>query len=113
MRHHLAAIQGILAAISTGNFAGVEQPASRIAYSEEQGQMCNHMGAGAPGFTDTALHFHHTADTIGVAAKTRDPNATLNAVVTTLQTCVSCHATKRQEIVDDAAWQRIAAAPGK
>ena len=107
MRDHLAAIQEILAALSTNDFAGVEKAASRIGYSEQMGRMCSHMGAGAPGFTDTALQFHRTADTISVAAKKRDAEATLRAVTATLQTCVSCHATYRQEIVDDAAWEKI------
>jgi cytochrome c556 len=107
MRDHLAAIQEILDALSTRDFAGVERAASRIGYSEHVGRMCSHMGAGAPGFTDTALNFHRTADTIGVAAKKQDADATLRAVTATLQTCVSCHATFRQEIVDDVAWVRI------
>ena len=49
--------------------------ASRIGYSEEMGRMCSHMGMGAPGFTETALQFHRTADTIGTAAKQRDAPA--------------------------------------
>ncbi len=36
------------------------------------GAMCTHMGAGAPGFTEQALHFHHTADKIGDAARKHD-----------------------------------------
>ena len=109
MRDHLAAIQEIIATFSNNDFAGVEHAASRIGYSEEMAQMCNHMGAGAPGFTDMAIHFHRTADTIGAAAKQRDAGATLKAVNATLQTCVSCHATYRQEIVDEATWEKITA----
>ena len=107
MRDHLAAIQEILAALTTNNFDAVERAASRIGYSEQMGQMCTHMGAGAPGFTELALNFHHTADTIDAAARTRDSAATLKAVSVTLQTCVGCHATYRQQIVDAAAWEKI------
>jgi hypothetical protein len=107
MRDHLAAIQEILAALSVNDFEGVERAASRIGYSEQMGRMCSHMGAGAPGFTDTALNFHRTADTIGTAAKQRDAGATLKAVSATLQTCVGCHATYRQEIVDEAKWNEL------
>jgi cytochrome c556 len=107
MRDHLAAIQQILAALSTNDFAGIEKAASRIGYSEQMGRMCSHMGMGAPGFTHTALQFHRTADAIDAAAKRRDADATLKAVTATLQNCVSCHATYRQEIVDDAAWEKI------
>jgi hypothetical protein len=107
MRDHLAAIYEIASALSVNDFDGVAKSAARIGYSEKMGQMCSHMGAGAPGFTDAALYFHRTADTIGLAAKQRDAGATLKAVSATLQTCVSCHATYRQEIVDEGAWEKI------
>jgi hypothetical protein len=107
MRDHLTAVQEIVAALSAQDFASVERSAARIGYSEQMGQMCAHMGAGAPGFTEMALNFHRTADTIGVAARQRDANAVLKAVATTVQTCVGCHATYRQKIVDEAAWKEI------
>ena len=107
MRDHLAAMQEIIAAISTGDFASVERSAGRIGYSEQMGQMCAHMGAGAPGFTELALNFHRTADTIVAAAKAHDTAATLKAVSATLQTCVGCHGIYRQQIVDEAAWKMI------
>lgn len=111
MRDHLAAIQEITAALADNNFAGVERAAARIGYNEQMGQMCERMGAGAPGFNELALNFHRTADTIGAAARQRDANATLKAVTATLQTCVGCHAVYRQEIVDAATWERIIARP--
>ena len=111
MRDHLAAIQEILAALYTNDFAGVERASARIGFSEQMGRMCSHMGAGASGFTDTALQFHRTADTIGAAAKKQDADATLKAVTATLQTCVGCHATYRQEIVDEAAWEKLTKLP--
>ena len=107
MRDHLAAIQEIVTALSANDFNGVAQSAARIGSSEQMGRMCSHMGAGAPGFTDTALHFHRTADTIGIAAKQRDAGAALKAVSATLQTCVGCHATYRQEIVDEKKWNEL------
>jgi hypothetical protein len=109
MRDHLAAIQEITAALANNDFAGVEHAAARIGYSEQMGQMCERMGAGAPGFNELALNFHRTADTIGAAAKQRDAGATLKALTATLQTCVSCHAVYRQEIVDVATWEKILA----
>ena len=107
MRDHLAAIQEIVTALSANDFDGVAKSAARIGYSEQMGRMCSHMGAGAPGFTNTALHFHRTADTIGTAAKQRDAGAALKAVSATLQTCVGCHATYRQEIVDEKKWNEL------
>lgn len=107
MRDHLAAVQKIIAAVAVEDFAGVATNAARIGYSEEMAQMCSHMGAGAPGFNELALNFHHTADTIVPAAKAGDRTATLKAVSATLQTCVSCHAVYRQQIVDEATWKKI------
>lgn len=107
MRDHLAAMQEIIAAVAAEDFAGVVKSAARIGYSEEMGRMCSHMGAGAPGFNELALNFHHTADTIVPAAKAGDRAATLKAVSATLQTCVSCHAVYRQQIVDEATWKKV------
>ena len=104
MRDHLLAVQEIVAATANGDFGAVEIAVERIGFSEEMGQMCNHMGAGAPGFTEQALQFHHTADTIAAAARLRDSAAVLQALGRTLATCTACHATFRQSVVDQATW---------
>ena len=104
MRDHLLAVQEIVAATAKGDFGAVEVAVERIGFSEEMGQMCNHMGAGAPGFTEQALQFHHTADTIAAAARLRDSAAVLQALGRTLATCTACHATFRQSVVDQATW---------
>ena len=72
MREHLAAVQAIIAAIARDDMGGVAEASARIGYSEAMGQMCEHMGAATPGFTAMALNFHHTADTIGEAARRGD-----------------------------------------
>jgi hypothetical protein len=82
-----------------------------MGYSEEVGQMCTHMGAGAPGFTEQALNFHHTADTIAAAARQRDRAAVLRALGSTLQTCTGCHAKFRQSVVDGATWNLLTSTP--
>jgi cytochrome c556 len=110
MRGHLAAIEAIVAAIGHDDMDAVAQAAGRIGYSQAMGQMCEHMGAAAPGFTAMALNFHHTADTIGDAARRGDRAGVLSALDRTLQTCVSCHATYRQEVVDEKTWERLTAA---
>jgi cytochrome c556 len=66
------------------------------------------MGAGAPGFTEQAIAFHKTADGIAVAAKSRDGNAVLSALGTTLKTCTGCHATWKQKVVDEATFGAVA-----
>jgi hypothetical protein len=104
MRDHLAAVQEIVAAVAVNDFAAMEKAAGRIGYSAQMGAMCTHMGAGAPGFTEAALHFHHTADSIAEAAKRQDTQGVVTALSATLSTCTSCHSTFKQEVVDDATW---------
>jgi cytochrome c556 len=110
MREHLAAVQAIIAAIGRDDMDAVSSAATRLGYSEAMGQMCEHMGAAAPGFTPMALNFHHTADTIGEAARRGDRTGVLSALDRTLQTCVGCHATYRQEVVEEETWKRLTAA---
>jgi hypothetical protein len=107
MRDHLVAVQEIILALATEDFAAIEKAAGRIGYSEQMGQMCSHMGAGAPGFTEQALNFHRTADTITAAARQRDRVAVTRALGTTLQTCTGCHEAFRQNVVDEPTFHRL------
>jgi cytochrome c556 len=100
MREHLAVVQEVVSATATRDFSKVAQAAQRIGYSEAMGQMCAHMGAGAPGFTEQALAFHHSADRIVDAAKREDSTGVLTALGDTLATCTACHAAYKQQIVD-------------
>jgi hypothetical protein len=105
MREHLLAVQEIVTGLAVDDFAAAEKAAVRIASSEQMAQMCTHMGAGAPGFTDQALAFHKTADGVLAAAKAKDKRAALQALGATLATCTACHDAWKQEIVDEATWQ--------
>ena len=107
MREHLVAVQQVVAALALADFAAVEQAAAAIGFSESMGKMCSHMGAGAPGFADRAVEFHHTADGIGAAARARDGAAVLTALGTTLSACTSCHAAWKQQVVDESTWHRV------
>ncbi len=107
MRDHLAAVQEVVAGLGTADFAAIERSASRLGYSEQMGAMCTHMGAGAAGFTDRAIAFHKTADGIAAAARRRDRDAVLVALSATLTTCTSCHATWKQQVVDEATWRHV------
>lgn len=109
MRDHLAAVQEIVAALAIDDLAAVERAAARLGYSEPMGQQCNHMGAGAPGFADQAVAFHRLADGIAVAARAGDRTRVLGELGTTLQSCTSCHATWKQQIVDEPTWRRLTA----
>jgi hypothetical protein len=108
MRDHLQAVQEIVGAIGSSDFDTVARAAATIGYSEQMGQMCNHMGAGAPGFADQALRFHHTADKISAAARARDMSGVLTALKETLATCTGCHSVFKQRVVDDATWASLA-----
>ena len=109
MRDHLLAVQEIVAALATDDYPVIAKAASRIGYSEQMGQMCTHMGAGAPGFTEQALAFHHTADGITAAAKARDRARVLAEFSATLQTCTACHALWKQQVVDESTWNGLTA----
>lgn len=110
MRDHLLAVQEIIAALGSDDFAAIERAVKRIGFSEQMGQMCTHMGRGAPGFAEQALDFHHAADRIADAARQRDRARVLVELGATLQTCTSCHAKWKQRVVDDATWQQLTAA---
>jgi len=101
MRDHLAAVQEIVAALGSGDFSQVTQSARRMGYSEAMGQMCKHMGSGAPGFAEQALTFHHAADRIADAAEKNDSTAVLATLAETLATCTACHSAYKQKLVDN------------
>ncbi len=105
MMEHLVAIQRITDALAREDWEGIAAASALIESSPQMQTMCQHMGAGAPGFTALALEFHERADTIGVAARAEDSAAVLRATSDTLKACTSCHATYRQEVVDAATWQ--------
>jgi hypothetical protein len=107
MRAHLSAVQEIVAAVGKNDYETISRAARTIGSSEQMGQMCDHMGAGAPGFTEQALRFHHTADTISDAARNRDMAGVLGALGETLATCTGCHATFKQKIVDETTWASL------
>lgn len=109
MRDHLLAVQKIVGAVASGDFASVERAATEIGYSESMAGMCRHMGAGAPGFTERALAFHHAADGIAAAARELRTDRVLSELAKTLQVCTSCHATYKQSVVDARRWQEITA----
>jgi hypothetical protein len=110
MRDHLLAVQEIVMAAATDDFPGVEHAAGRIGFSQQMGQKCTHMGAGATGFAELALTFHHTADAIAAAARQHDRVAVMQTLGATLQLCTGCHGAYRQSVVDDATWSRFTSA---
>jgi hypothetical protein len=111
MRDHLLVVQEIVAALATDDYAAIERATGRIGFSEPVGQMCTHMGEAAPGFADRALGFHHAADRIASAARDRDRVRVLTELGATLETCTSCHADWKQQVVDEARWRDLTSSP--
>jgi hypothetical protein len=116
MRDHLRAIQQIIEATSRESWDEVAAAAERIGYSKSMAAMCEHMGAATPGFAETALAFHKTADRIADAARAKSAAEVLAATGATLAVCTGCHATYKQRVVDADEWRRLtgtdAPAPG-
>jgi hypothetical protein len=107
MRDHLLAVQEIVEGLASDDFPAVEAAAARIGLSEGAEQMCTHMGAGAPGFTEQALEFHRRADRITAAARERDRGRVGIELGATLRACTTCHATWKQQVVDEPTWSRL------
>jgi len=105
MMEHLVAIHRITAALAQQDWDEIAKAAALIESSPQMQQMCQHMGAGAEGFTDLALEFHHRADAIAPAARAQDTAAVLTATAHTLEACTRCHATYRQQVMDAQAWE--------
>jgi hypothetical protein len=105
MMEHLVVIQRITEGLAREDWEEIARASVLIESSPQMEQMCQHMGAGAEGFTEMALDFHRRADAIGVAARAQDGPAVLLATSNTLQACTGCHAAFRQEVVDAATWQ--------
>ncbi|MHC4836580.1 MAG: hypothetical protein ACYTF3_00115 [Planctomycetota bacterium] len=104
MQAHLVAIQGIVGAAARQDWSAVAAASRAIESSPEMQQMCQHMGAGAAGFTDRAIEFHRRADAIGAAARRQDLAGVLEATAHTLDACTTCHAKYRQDVVDAETW---------
>ena len=107
MMEHLVAIQQITEALANEDWDAVAEASSLIESSPQMQMMCEHMGSGAPGFTEMALEFHSRADAIGEAADAQDMQGVLAATSQTLQVCTSCHATYRQDVVDAETWTEL------
>jgi hypothetical protein len=108
MREHLEAVQGIMAGLSKKDFKAIAAAAKRMGFSDEMGKMCQHMGAGAAGFTEQAIQFHKSADEIVRFAEKRDQQGVIAGLNNTLNKCTACHATYKQHIVDEATYKSFA-----
>ena len=96
MRSHVAAVQSIVGHLANGEFdIAAEVAHSKLGLTEEMKMMCTHMSDNKD-FTKLALEFHQSADQFGDTLKTGDMKKSLQALQTTMNYCVQCHATFRQ-----------------
>lgn len=107
MMSHLVAIQRVVEAAAASDWAAVAEASAGIESSPQMKQMCQHMGAGADGFTERALRFHEQADGIGRAARAQDLSGVLEATSATLKACTTCHAEYRQQVVGAETWRTL------
>jgi len=95
MRSHLEAVRNIVGLIAAGNFDEASTIAhQKLGLTPEMKKMCNMFGN--DDFKKLGLAFHKSADKLGDVLKTGNVQASLNALHTTMNSCVQCHATFRQ-----------------
>jgi hypothetical protein len=107
MREHLEAIRDIVGGFVKKDFKVIKEASLRLGSSPQMNMMCDHMGQGAPGFTPMALQMHRNADQIVAAADKKDFGAVVLATEKTLQSCTTCHANYKQQIVSEAEWNKL------
>lgn len=96
MRSHLKAVQGIIGLISAEQFDKASKVAhEKLGLTPEMKQMCNNMSTNEE-FKSMGLAFHQSADDLGEVLKSKDLKRSLQALHTTMNYCISCHATFRQ-----------------
>jgi len=95
MRSHLEAVRDIIGLMASEKF----DEASDIAYNKlgltpEMEKMCSMFGN--DGFKQIGLAFHKSADDLGSVLKTKNATKSLQALRSTMNYCIQCHASFRQ-----------------
>jgi len=95
MRGHLEAVSEIVSLIGEGKFDKASAIAhQRLGLTPEMQKMCSMFGNEK--FRNLGFAFHKSADHLGDVLKTRDTSASLKALHSTMNYCISCHRTFRQ-----------------
>lgn len=95
MRAHLDAVRKIVSAIAEDDFEGASTIASeQLGSNERMMKMCNRINNEA--FKGMGLAFHQSGDELAKTLKTGNLKESLRALNSTMNYCVSCHATFRQ-----------------
>ncbi|MFA6301444.1 MAG: cytochrome C [Candidatus Paceibacterota bacterium] len=96
MRSHVVAIQSIVGHLANNEFDQAAQVAhSELGLTEEMRKMCSTMSDNEK-FRQLGLAFHRSGDDLGDTLKKKDMKKSLQALQTTMDYCVQCHATFRQ-----------------
>lgn len=95
MRSHLEAVRNIVGLIAEEKFDEASNIAhDKLGLTPEMKKMCSMFGN--DDFKKLGLAFHQSADELGDVLKKGNVQASLNALHTTMNSCVQCHATFRQ-----------------
>ena len=95
MRSHLAAVQSIIGLIAKKDFTTAAKIAhEQLGLTPQMEKMCRQFSNNQ--FTTLGLGFHKSADQLADTLKTKNVEASLEALNTTMSYCVQCHATFRQ-----------------
>lgn len=95
MRGHVVAIQSIIGLMAEQKFTEAAQVAhSQLGLTPDMQSMCSKMGDEK--FHALGYAFHKSGDDLGDTLQSKDLNASLRALNTTMSYCVSCHASYRQ-----------------
>lgn len=93
MRSHVIAVQSILEYLSKDEY---EKASSKLGLTDEMKMMCSSFNNEK--FEKLGLEFHTNADKMAKIFETKDKNESLKALALTMNSCVSCHASFKQQI---------------
>ena len=95
MRSHVVAIQSIINYLSKDEFEKASEIAStKLGLTDEMKMMCTSFNNEE--FERLGLEFHNNADKMSQIFKLKDKNKSLEALSTTMTSCITCHATFKQ-----------------
>lgn len=95
MRSHVVAVQSIINYLSKDEFEKAsEVAATKLGLTDEMKMMCTSFNNEE--FERLGLEFHNNADKMSQIFKAKDKNKSLEALSTTMTSCITCHATFKQ-----------------
>jgi PBP1b-binding outer membrane lipoprotein LpoB len=95
MRSHVVAVQSIINYLSKDEFEKAsEVAATKLGLTDEMKMMCTSFNNEE--FERLGLEFHNNADKMSQIFKNKDKNKSLEALSTTMTSCITCHATFKQ-----------------